>query len=375
MELRGFEPRIQPCHGRVIPFHYSPEGIGEISDWASAVKQVWQCSRPDVSRFRLVRMVIAGIDEAGYGPVLGPLVSASCAFRVPGQAGLPCVWNLLRRAVSKTKCARGKRLHVNDSKQIYSPAKGLGELERGVLCLLEQATSPAGTLSDVLRLVDAELAEFLPQYGWYDPMLDEKFPLAIEPAAYRISANFFKRESELVGSACVHYRAHVLLERQFNAICEKTRNKASTLFSLVARHIDVLLTQFSNEYLHIVCDRQGGRSHYGSLLMLMFDEWSLEILSESDACSEYRLTNGQRSALITFCEKGESISLPTAAASMLAKYTREALMTRFNAYWRQHVPGVTATAGYYNDGSRFLRDIEAARTALRVADIDLVRQR
>ena len=26
MEPWGFEPQIQPCHGRVIPFHYSPEG-------------------------------------------------------------------------------------------------------------------------------------------------------------------------------------------------------------------------------------------------------------------------------------------------------------------------------------------------------------
>lgn len=27
MEPWGFEPQIQPCHGRVIPFHYGP-GIG-----------------------------------------------------------------------------------------------------------------------------------------------------------------------------------------------------------------------------------------------------------------------------------------------------------------------------------------------------------
>src|SRR5271156_1091003 len=25
LEPRGFEPRIQPCHGRVMPFHYGPE--------------------------------------------------------------------------------------------------------------------------------------------------------------------------------------------------------------------------------------------------------------------------------------------------------------------------------------------------------------
>ncbi len=38
MELRGFEPRIQPCHGRVIPFHYSPEGECNFSRGVRRVK-------------------------------------------------------------------------------------------------------------------------------------------------------------------------------------------------------------------------------------------------------------------------------------------------------------------------------------------------
>jgi hypothetical protein len=53
-----------------------------------------------------------------------------------------------------------------------------------------------------------------------------------------------------------------------------------------------------------------------------------------------------------------------AAASMLSKYIREALMTRFNAFWRQHLPQVTPTAGYYQDGSRFLADINDKRLEL-----------
>ena len=27
MEPWGFEPQIQPCHGRVIPFHYGPDSL------------------------------------------------------------------------------------------------------------------------------------------------------------------------------------------------------------------------------------------------------------------------------------------------------------------------------------------------------------
>ena len=32
----------------------------------------------------------------------------------------------------------------------------------------------------------------------------------------------------------------------------------------------------------IVCDRQGGREHYGHLLRLMFEEWALEVNREHD---------------------------------------------------------------------------------------------
>jgi hypothetical protein len=30
MEPWGFEPQIQPCHGRVIPFHYGPDWVHSI---------------------------------------------------------------------------------------------------------------------------------------------------------------------------------------------------------------------------------------------------------------------------------------------------------------------------------------------------------
>ncbi len=72
---------------------------------------------------RNLRTVI-GIDEAGYGPLLGPLVVGISVFRIPGEgnalsARLPVV--------------------VDDSKKLFSRATGLGRLEEGVLAFREVA--------------------------------------------------------------------------------------------------------------------------------------------------------------------------------------------------------------------------------------------
>jgi ribonuclease HII len=320
-------------------------------------------------------MVIAGIDEAGYGPVLGPLVVGCCAFRTPDAEPLPCLWERLERVVSKKRSKDGRKLHVNDSKLVYRSGNGLKELERSVLCLLQQAYGEVNSLDAMLAVIDAALPPVLAEYRWYSAAPGEAFPAQADAMTLRITGNALKVESERAETQCIHYRAHVLPERQFNDLVEKMRNKASASFSLVARHIDLLMREYADQNLVIYCDRQGGRSHYGRVLRLMWEDWALEILQESDARSGYRLRNGPRSARIIFCEKAELACLPVAAASMLAKYTREMLMGRFNRFWQQHRPALNPTAGYYTDGWRFLNEIADLRKELAVADVDLIRQR
>ena len=142
-----------------------------------------------------------------------------------------------------------------------------------------------------------------------------------------------------------------------------------------AIHLDHLLREYGERNLVIVCDRQGGREHYGQNLRLMFGDWSLEIVREADGRSDYRLHKRGHVARITFCEKAEAQCLPVALASMVSKYLREGFMGRFNAWWLAKQPGLLSTAGYHSDGMRFLADIAATRKKLGIADDELIRSR
>ena len=83
-----------------------------------------------------------GLDEAGYGPNLGPLVLSSSACHVPADAP-GCLWDCLAAAVRKAEHPDDGRLLIDDSKKVNEGKAGLARLEAGVLAAVGCLSPPA----------------------------------------------------------------------------------------------------------------------------------------------------------------------------------------------------------------------------------------
>ena len=74
-------------------------------------------------------MWVVGIDEAGYGPNLGPLVQAAVGLDLPDDD--PAGWETMKAVVRRSHEKADGRLLIDDSKKVYTRG-GLEALERGV---------------------------------------------------------------------------------------------------------------------------------------------------------------------------------------------------------------------------------------------------
>lgn len=321
-------------------------------------------------------LVYAGIDEAGYGPMFGPFVVARSVFVVEnGAVAEPAsLWTALNSAVCRKGSDKRKRLAVDDSKKLYTPASGLAHLERSVLCFAGAAGHQIATLDDFLAAVGMGDDSRTPQLLWYHaddggPAL----PTCHTAAELSIARAMLSRHAERAAVRCAELSAAVVYEDRFNQIIAQTRSKASCAWTFVSRHLWHIWQQYGKHHPWVAVDRQGGRRVYHHLLQLIFDGAELRLLDESDEVSRYVIRRGDRAMTISFETKCDGNHLPAALASMTAKYTRELLMHRFNAFWRRHQPQIAPTAGYVQDGRRFLAQIDTLIDRLGIDRATLIR--
>lgn len=323
--------------------------------------------------------IIAGIDEAGYGPILGPLVVSVAAFEVPDEALERCLWRTLRRSVSSAVRKRERRLTIVDSKKLYTPEAGLAALERTALTMLEVCGQRPEDGRSLLRGLCASALQDLSSYPWYEG-LDLGLPIEADRAMIKIKARAVSADLAGAGMRFLGAASRLLPEGHFNRLVSRTRNKASVLWGQATQLIEHALEIGCPQTVRVCLDRQGARVHCAQALMTAFEPVALEVVAESPLRSAYRLRRripggGEHGVLIEFVQSGEAEHLPIALASILSKYLREVCMLAFNRYWQRHVDALKRTAGYYQDGLRFLRDIEPALRLLAVDRGMLVRSR
>lgn len=327
-------------------------------------------------------MIVAGFDEAGYGPKLGPLTVGYTAFALegPGDAAplgpdgdAPCLWTRLGPAVRRERAGDPARVWVADSKEVKPARDGVRQLELGALSFLGSIGAAPRTLGALL----AALGQ--PDFAWgdlpwYAALAGAKVPGLAWPGEVATRGARLAEVGAATGVRFVGAGARVIDEGRFNARVEATSNKAAVLSEAF---VDLLraLRASTEGPLDVTVDRHGGRAAYARLLGQAFPNAPIDIDGETAEVSRYRVRTRRGLVRATFRVEAEQASLPTALASMTCKYLRERFMDGLNAWFLARIPGLTATAGYATDANRFLADVDAHLPALGVDRARLVRSR
>jgi ribonuclease HII len=269
-------------------------------------------------------VIRAGIDEAGYGPVLGPLVVAMA--QAEGDAEAPL-----------------RELGVADSKRIHD-THDLGPLERialpGAAWLGGATPASAADLFTLLGEDDGER-----RAPWMAGARDLRLPLAGPVAAWAIP-----------GATPRGLSGRILHPRHLNAAKCRGINRAAAELDAVRGLLAALDPRLPAQ---VACDRLGGRKFYGDILQRTWPGTPAAVLEETPAAARYRCGAVE----VGFLVGGESLSALVALASCIAKYVRELHMHLLNRWWSAQVSGLTHTAGYPQDAKRWLAAIGPDRAS------------
>jgi hypothetical protein len=295
---------------------------------------------------------IVGVDEAGYGPRLGPLVVGLSAFRVPRDAGDP-------RALLAV-AGPGGPVPVGDSKVVYHGPRDLWRLERTVLAFRKCAR-------------DAGLPDPPRDTAPWGPTFPVVLPVSCPVEVVAEAAEALGAALRKAGVEMLALRTRTLSVPEFNAGVARHGSKAEVLFEAAAGLLAPFLGGAAETLIHV--DRHGGRARYSRLLSEHFPDRCHLTVREVPGVSVYLFPRDGAGLTMSFEVEADGRYLETALASMAAKWVRELHMRSLNAWFSGLDPGLRPTAGYPVDAGRWLGETRGLRADHGVRDEDLLRDR
>ena len=317
-------------------------------------------------------MILAGIDEAGLGPAMGPLCVAAAIFAAPDGTTPAAPWELLDGLVTAQKRGKAAPLLIADSKIAYA-ARGMAGLEEAALSFLlacRNVENPDFSGSSREKILAGcgsdQTLRHLAECPWYAGA-EWQIP-AFGGGEKILSCARALRDSPVQP---LHLRARVITAGMLNALFARGLNKSEALLLQTGEHLRFLRANFPADEILVIVDKQGGRNFYAPFLSDIFDGAWVQTIGEGAELSEYQIDNLR----VRFLPKADRDAFPVALASIFAKYLRERFMEDLNAFFRAKVPDLAPTAGYHGDAPRFMEAVRPLLPGLNVSEDLLWRQR
>ena len=316
-------------------------------------------------------MFLAGVDEAGYGPLLGPLCVGYSLFRVPRPE--IDLWEITEKSAVRKAPRQDRRLRVDDSKRVNSGRLGRPRMERSVAAF-RAVLSKSQALQEWIAEPPAGDALWFRRAPWYRRLAGPLCPGADSGRA-ELDAAFLRRDLDRGGCSFDGFGARAVPAVEWNELLRRRGSKGEALFAVNMEVVAHILRVTGRAPLRIELDQHGARNRYGSHLERWLRPDRVEVHGEAPGLSLYTLHFPGRRVEVRFSQGADLSFYSVALASLAAKLTRERLMDHWNAWFAQRLPEIRGTKGYAKDARRWLDEAATSLPALGVAEEELRRQR
>jgi len=284
---------------------------------------------------------LVGIDEAGYGPQLGPLVVSAVVLELPDTmltyqrplSKVACLWKTLSNIISENKSR--VKITVCDSKALYQPVKGIKELEKTALVFK--------------RLIE-------PDYCSHNELT---LPVSADNSEINMSTKTLRIELKNNSIRFCEVKVGIVEPSDFNGGIRRLQNKADFLWEVSGKLIKHCVDKYNHKNMVVIrAGKQGGRNYYLPYLQRLFVDKIVRPVEQGHNNSSYIIrTKPSSDAVISFIKDGDASEFAIALASIFSKYYRELSMLKLNRFFQSHILSLKPTSGYQTDSRRFIREI------------------